>query len=210
MPDLTSKSQLMLPPVDFSAVHALSLGDTIIRNPRKIFVETRDANMKLLNAALATLVRRKEKFELVTVGPVEDLPDEYGRVTLAENDEKAHVQAMMTCGVFISTKVDAPADAHAVRALAAGCWPIVPDAGVYPELLPASLHSTSLYDGSASALAGRLQDIWHLAPAEAHDDELALILQRFDPVLACKAIDQRVEDLVAAKTGGALPARSSF
>ena len=54
LPELTGKAQLMLPPVDFSIVHEVSMGDTIIRNKRKIFVETRDANMKLLNAALAS------------------------------------------------------------------------------------------------------------------------------------------------------------
>ncbi|MGB7156902.1 MAG: DUF3524 domain-containing protein [Tepidisphaeraceae bacterium] len=202
MPELTGKTQLMLPPVDFSAVHELSLGDTIIRNKRRIFVETRDANMKLLNAALATLTRRKEKFELITVGPVEELDEQFPRNTLPENDEKAHVQAMMTCGVFISTRVDAPADAHAVRALAAGCWPIVPDAGVYPELIPDMLHSSCLYDGSASVLASRLQDIWHLEPPDGYDEQLAHILHRFDPVAACRAIDQRVEELAAGKPSG--------
>ncbi len=203
MAQLASKTQLMLPPVDFSAVHELTMGDTIIRNKRKMFVETRDANMKLLNAALSTLVRRKEKFELVTVGPVEELDDQFPRVTLPENDEKAHVHALMTCGIFISTRVDAPADVHAIRALASGCWAIVPDAGVYPELIPNLLHSSCLYDGSATALAGRLQDVWHLSPPDGYDESLANILHRFDPVAACKAIDQRVEELVAGKPAGA-------
>ena len=202
MNELTAKTQLMLPPVDFSAVHELSMGDTIIRNKRKIFVETRDANMKLLNAALAVLVRRKEKFELVTVGPVEELDESHARTTLPENDEKAHVHALMQCGVFISTRVDAPSDGHAVRALAAGCWPIVPDAGVYPELIPELLHSSCLYDGSASVLASRLQDVWHLAPPDGYDQALNEILHRFDPVSACNAIDQRVEELAAGKPAG--------
>jgi hypothetical protein len=199
MSELTAKTQLMLPPVDFSAVHELSLGDTIIRNKRKIFVETRDANMKLLNAALATLVRRKEKFELVTVGPVEELDAAYPRTTLPENDEKSHVHALMQCGVFISTRIDARADGHAVRALAAGCWPIVPDAGVYPELIPNLLHSSCLYDGSASVLASRLQDVWHLSPPDGYDQALNDILHRFDPVSACNAIDHRLEELAAGK-----------
>jgi hypothetical protein len=163
LPELTGKAQLMLPPVDFSVVHEMSMGDTIIRNKRKIFVETRDANMKLLNAALATLVRRKEKFELVTVGPVEELDAQFTRTTLPENDEKAHVHAMMSCGVFISTKVDAPADTHAVRALATGCWPIVPDAGVYPELIPQLLQSSCLLrrlrQRSRQPVAGRLAPV---------------------------------------------------
>ena len=108
----------------------------------------------------------------------------------------------MTCGVFISTRIDAPADVHAVRALACGCWPIVPDAGVYPELIPDLLHSSCLYDGSASVLASRLQDVWHLAPPDGYDEELASILHRFDPVAACNAIDQRVEELVSGKPAG--------
>ncbi|HEV2293794.1 MAG TPA: DUF3524 domain-containing protein [Tepidisphaeraceae bacterium] len=202
MNELAARAQLMLPPVDFSVVHELSLGDTIIRNKRKIFVETRDAHMKLLNAALATLVRRKEQFELVTVGPVEELDDTYPRTALPENDERSHVRALMQCGVFISTRIDAPADSHAVRALAAGCSLIVPDAGVYPELIPDLLQSSCLYDGSASALASRLQDLWHLAPPDGYDQAVNDILHRFDPVSACNAIDQRVEELVAGRTAG--------
>lgn len=202
MNELTAKAQLMAPPVDFSVIHELSMGDTIIRNKRKIFVETRDANLKLLNAALATLVRRKEKFELVTVGPVEGLDDAHPRITLPENDEKSHVRALMQCGVFISTRVDAYADGHAIRALAAGCWPIVPDAGVYPELIPDLLHSACLYDGSATVLASRLQDVWHLAPPDGYDQALNDILHRFDPVSACNAIDQRIDELVADKPIG--------
>ena len=45
----------------------------------------------VLNSALSQLVRRGEKFELVTVGPVEELSETFRRTTLPENDEFAHV-----------------------------------------------------------------------------------------------------------------------
>src|SRR3954470_4720708 len=56
MQELTSKSRLMLPPVDFTPIQETLMHAPVQRKKRGIFVETRDANVELLNAALATLL----------------------------------------------------------------------------------------------------------------------------------------------------------
>src|SRR5204863_5983900 len=116
--------------------------------------------------ALLALRRRGEKFHLITVGPVEDLHPELPRTTLPEHDEVAHVRGMLQSNLFVSTKTTATADHHAVKALIAGCWPLVPHSGVYRELLPDVLHRQCLYDGTVDALTNRIQDAWHLERAE--------------------------------------------
>src|SRR3954469_3479727 len=56
MPALTHKAQLLPPPVDFSPIQeARGNGSEIARKKRSIFVETRDANVGVLNSALTQL-----------------------------------------------------------------------------------------------------------------------------------------------------------
>ena len=196
MPELTGKAHLMRPPVDFTPIQeTLMQHGEIARKKRMIFVDTRDANVKLLNAALATVARRGEKFELVTVGPVEELSADLPRTTLPEIDEWAHVKAMLSSGLFISTKDGCPSDYRAIRACAAGCWPIVPGAGVYPEIIPQRIHGATMHDGSPSGLSSKIQDAWHLDPPTGYEDELADTLTQFDPMITCKAMDERLEQL---------------
>src|SRR6476659_1045652 len=85
IPALAEKTQLMFPPVAFNLVHEIAK-EPIQRRRRSLFVDTRDADVKLLNSALNILKRRGEKFELITVGPVEELSPDFQRTTLAEND----------------------------------------------------------------------------------------------------------------------------
>jgi len=201
MPELTNKAQLMPPPVDFTPIHDAVMQGQIPRKKRTIFADTRDANVKVLNGALSQLHRRGEKFELITVGPVEELTPDQPRTTLPENDEHGHVKAMLSSGIFLSTRDACPSDYRGVRALAAGCWPVVPEAGCYPEIIPAKIHRSTMYDGSAAALASRLQDCWHLEMPTGFEDQLADILHQFDPIAACRAIDERLEQLVNSHAG---------
>lgn len=195
MPELAAKAQLILPPVDLAAVHELVEGRDIARQKRTIFIDTRDADIDLLNAALGTLYRRNEKFSLLTVGPAKELSEKFPRRVISEANETAQVEALHEAGLMLSAKATASADHHLVRAMAAGCWPIVPDTGVYPELLPAELHRHCLYDNSHDILVSRLLDTWHLERPEGYMDEMLRILRQFDAIHACKAIDQRLEEL---------------
>ncbi|HTL28251.1 MAG TPA: DUF3524 domain-containing protein [Tepidisphaeraceae bacterium] len=202
LPDITGKARVMTPPVGFSQLHDVMQTDAVERDRRTIFVETRDADNNLLNGALAILKRRSEDFRLVTVGPVDELTPDLPRTTLPENDPNAHLRGLMESKIFISTRKNATADHHAVRALAAGCWPLFPKTGMYRELLPQRMHSSCLYDCYPEELAGHLQDVWHFSPPDSCDQELADILHQFDPVVACRAIDERVEQLAAIKHHG--------
>lgn len=195
MPEITAKAHVMSPPVDLSLVHQLAPAAQGQRNKRRIFVETRDADPYVLNRALATIARRGEQFELITVGPADELNADLPRKTLPELDESGHVRAMLESGIFVSTRRGATADYHAVRALACGCWPLLPAGCAYGELLPSVLGSSCLYDGSAEVLAGRLQDAWHLDHPSGYEQDLTRILSRFDPNVACRIMDDRFEQL---------------
>jgi hypothetical protein len=200
LPELTSKVQIMPPPVGTNLIQKVAQEPGApARERRTIFVETRDADNQLLNKALERLVRRNERFKLITVGPVEDLNPELPRQTLPESDERAHVAGMLQSGIFVSTKREATVDHHAIRALLSGCWPLVPADGVYREMIPDGLHKACLHDGSPEDLAGRIQDLWHLGGLQAgHEQEMQKILHRFDPIPACRAFDERLEELAVA------------
>jgi hypothetical protein len=196
--DIAAKAHLMPPPVDMQIMHDLAANETIYRDKRNVFVETRDADIALLNSAFGMLQRRGEAFHLYTVGPVEGLLPDLRRSAIGETDERAQCRSILSSGIFISAKPGAPFDHHCVRALTAGCWALCPQDGVYGELMPEMLHSPCLYDHAPDTLAGRMQDVWHLEHEHGYEDALSELLTQFDPVVACKAMDERLEELVIA------------
>jgi hypothetical protein len=202
MAALQAKSQLLPPPLSLNVLHEIQQAEKIARDRRTMFVETRDADTHLLNNALAKLKRRGERFHLITVGPVEDLAPDLDRSTVLESDDGAQARALLRAGTFVSAKPGAPFDYHAVRALAAGCWPVLPSHGVYTELVPQMIAGQALYDSSPDVLASRLQDSFRPGRPDEHEEELKRILQQFNPLSASHAMDQRFEELV---TGRAAP-----
>jgi hypothetical protein len=199
LPDLAAKTQVMPPPVDFALTRDAVYTDPVKRDPRLLFVDTRDAQVDVLNEALMRLTRRAEKFKLITVGPVEGLDDELPRRTISERDEKAQIRALHEAAVLISARPGAASDHHAVRGLHLGCWPIFPNSGVYPELLPKSLHSLCLYDGAqADRLVNQLQNIWWVEQPAGYQKDLENILSQFEAMTACQAMDERLEHLAVA------------
>lgn len=193
VPQLLSKSRLVTPPID------LKLGGSgpIKRQTRLIFVDTRDADMTLLNLGLATLARRGEAFELVTVGPLVELSRDFPRATVAEADDAAQADALLRAQTFLSAQRGAPSDLYAVKALASDCWPILPDDGVYREMIPRKLHEACLYDGTPEGLAGRFQDFWHFDQPTNAPAEFAKVAKAFDPITACKLMDERLSETAA-------------
>jgi hypothetical protein len=197
---LAGKAHVMRPSIDVSDLNRHRAERVTHRPARNIFVDTRDADVKLLNAAIGVLSRRGEKFVLTTIGPVDGLDSAIERTTLPEQDHHAHIDALFRTDVYLSSKPHAMADFHAIRALSAGCWPIFPRSGVYPELLPASMHSGCLFEPTPERMGSRLQDAWHLQRPEGFELELIEILKRFDPVTACRSMDQRLEELAVGHT----------
>jgi hypothetical protein len=199
MQELTAKAQLMPPPVDLTLSKDILGYEVIPRDSRMLFVDTRDADVKMLNEALLKVHKRGEKYKLVTVGPVEGLDDELPRHTISESDEVGQIRALHESAILLSARTTAASDHHAVRGLHVGCWPLFPNSGVYPELLPQSLHAQCLYDGThPDRLVNQLQNVWWMdRPADIRQ-ELDSILSRFDAIEACAAMDERLEQMAIA------------
>lgn len=195
---MAGKANLMPPPVDTKIMGKLVNDEVIHRNKRNIFLETRDAEMKLLNTTFGMLQRRGETFHLYTVGPVEAIQQDIPRTAVSETDDLGQCRALLSSGIFLSAKIGAPFDHHAVRALSAGCWALCPQDAVYGELMPEVMHSPCLYEYAADTLAGRMQDHWHLEHEHNYEYALSELLKRYEPEVACKNIDDRLEELVIA------------
>jgi hypothetical protein len=203
LPALTGKAQLMPPPVDMTLDHDVLQQELVQRDPRLLFIDTRDANVRLLNDALVMLRRRGEKYSLVTVGPVEGLNEDLPRTTISERDEDSQIRALHRAGVLVSARPQAASDHYAVRALNAGCWPIFPDSGVYPELLPESLHKCCLYaDAAAERLVNQVQNGWLIEQPSSYHKDVSQVLDRFNALQACHAMDERLEQIAVGHSVG--------
>jgi hypothetical protein len=199
IPQLLTKSRLVTPPIDLK-LGERELAQPVARQKRLIFVDTRDADMTLLNLGLATLAGRGEAFELVTVGPLVALSRDFQRTTVAESDDSAQISALLRAETFLSAHRRAPADLYAVKALATNCWPILPDEGFYREMIPRKLHESCLYDSTPGGLAGHIQDSWHFDHPTNAQAELQKAVKSFDAIAACKALDERLSEAAARLT----------
>ncbi len=195
IPELTRKSKVYRPPVDTGLLQEISAAEPQKRIKRNIFIDTRDADTRLLAASLGALQRRAQTFELTTIGPVGDLPPDLPRTTIPELDDLGQYRALLRSGVYLSVKPNAYSDPRAVLAMSCGCRPVLPQTGVYPEMLPKSLHGSSLYEVAPDMLASRMQDVWFLERPDNYDDEIAKAVSNFDIVYATNAIDDRLEQL---------------
>jgi hypothetical protein len=199
VPEMLAKSRVMPPPFDLHMASNIQLSNPVKRQERTVFVSTRDADMDLLNLGLQTLAMRGERFDLITVGPLEKLSNAFPRTAIDENDEYGQTAALLKADIFLSAQRWSPIDLFAIRALTAGCWPVLPDDGVYPEMIPKGLRGRCLYDGSPDMLSSRIQDVWHLGIEDESKSEMAFIeaIKPFDAITACKAMDERLSALVS-------------
>jgi hypothetical protein len=84
---------------------------------------------------------------------------------------------------------------------AAGCWPVVPEDGVYPEIIPKRFRKSCLYDATPDALASRVQDAWHLHSNEDGAEGAFLeSISGYDAITACKAMDERLSVLATKRS----------
>lgn len=205
LPALKRKSSVMPPPIEFGPDLA-ARENQVERDGTALFVDTRDAQVGVLNRALAMLRERNESYRLITVGPVDGLDsipspdsDAGSRQTLSESDDAAIARGLCEAGVIVSVKSDAASDFLVVRGLAAGCRPILPASGFYRELLSPALQKSCLYDLSPEPLAALLQDALSPFATASRPEEFKKTLAPFDSASACKHIDERLEELVSAK-----------
>ncbi len=167
------------------------------RAKRRVLVDLRHADTALLTAGLATLVRRGQSFELVTIGPRGQLPEALPLTPLSEHDTAAQLDALHSTGVYLSADFGCLCDPLAVAAFRCGARVVLPDAACHRDLLPADLAPWCLYDYDPESMASRMQDVWALPRPDGYDDAVAELLAPFTPVDACAAIDARLADLAA-------------
>jgi hypothetical protein len=199
VPEMLAKSRVMPPPVDLSLASSMQLSNPVARQRRTLMVATREAQMELLNLGLSTLALRGERFQLLAVGPLESLSSDFPRTAIGENDETALTAGLLRADIFLSTQRWTLVDTLAVRALTAGCWPILPDNGVYSEMVPKKWQNRCLFDSTPDSLASKIQDIWHLHPQMEEDASRAFYesIKAYDAISSCKAIDDRIAEIVA-------------
>jgi hypothetical protein len=199
MSPITAKARLVTPPMDLGYVSGVCAAfATTPRQPGTIFVETRDADVRLLNRALELLAASGQTFRLITVGPVKELANEWERKTIREIDEPAQVLGMLESNVLLSVKPTATSDYLCVRGMLAGCRPIAPADGVYPELFPKSLHASTLYQpGDPADLARKLSDAVEFGGWDAQAPDWRKVFRPFDAIAACRTIDEQLEELAA-------------
>jgi hypothetical protein len=196
--DLEEKSRLMPPPTDLHLAQHVQTASSIQRDKRTLFIDTHDADCQILNATLATLERRKEPFQIITVGPARGLSNQWPRAIVPDDNDFAIVQGMLKSGAFITLRRNALWDNRLLLALSAGCWPIVPDAGVYRDLIPALLNERCLFDGTPGHLAFTIQDFWELQLPDGHAEAIQSILQPVNAETATRGIDERLVELAIA------------
>jgi hypothetical protein len=198
LPGLTGKAQLVSPPIELTRLQEAAAAASATRDwaEKSILVDTRDADAAVLVEALSLLAARKDPPTKVTlIGKLKGLPASLRPTVLAERDEAAHVKALLESNVLMSARPRTASDDLAVRALAVGCLPVVPETGVYAEVLPEVLHLTCLHDGTPASIVSRVLDAWDAdrdGGLQIHLDET---LAPYDAIGACRVIDERLDAL---------------
>jgi hypothetical protein len=195
IPDILAKSRVMHPPLDLAKMHEVMEGHHILRRKRTIFMDMTEAHVALVNTALRTLDRRGEPYSLMVTGPDDELASDIPRRVIGDRDDEAQIRAVHEAGVMLSARFDATDDLHVIRALAAGCWPIVPASGVYMEMIPERLHESCLYEASVDGLVGKLLDYWHMDRPAGSLEVVQRVVHERDSVVTCKAMDDRLAEL---------------
>ena len=194
--------------VDASAANgsALRLGRagtiTRKRRPDTIFLETRDADIDLLNSALQ-IVARDRSVRLVTVGPVDRLTNACERTTVRESDEVGQAIGMLESRVMLSVKPDAKSDYLFVRAMLSGCRPVALQECVYQEMVPESLSEVCLCRRDPEAIAHMLHVALDDSHWAAHPPDWRRLFAPFDAIPACRRLDERLETLAESKVSTA-------
>jgi hypothetical protein len=206
--DLKAKLRLVPPPIDMLAAQEIARVSQIDRDPDAVFIETRNADIGLLNEAL-NILHGKLKLNLLTVGPAAGLTADFPRTIFAEHDLPGQLRGLLAATAFLSAQIASPFDEFAVRAMAMSCHPVLPNTGVYPEMIPMQLQESCLYNPTPQSLAHQLREAVYL-PAHYSVDELTAQLPNYDAMTACKLIDDRLDAVALDQpTGRPLVPRKS-
>lgn len=195
--EFAQKSRLMPPPTDVYLPQEIIKRAPVARDKRTFFINLNGADCDLIDQALATLSQRGEEFKLMTLGPDHMLSPPWQRTRVSEISETTVVEAMLKCGLLISAQADPMWDHHLILSMAAGCWPLAPNCGIYPELIKKPLDERCLYDLTPEGLVALIQDYWELELPVGHVEAMRGMMRRIHPVTAAKAMDDRLSELAA-------------
>lgn len=106
-----------------------------------------------------------------------------------------YLEVLQRADVVVSAARNENFGIAVVEAVAAGAWPVVPDALAYPEVIPAEYHTACLY--SSGGLGVRLREVvGRIAAGERSPHGLAESMARFDWSMVAAELDGRVEHLL--------------
>lgn len=195
---VVSKAQLVHPPVDLVAPGHDSEVVDAERRGRAICVDNRAVAPELYGSFLDAVAERKEPMTLQVIGDALSHVSE-GMQVVVDARRDADVSRALRCAeIFITAQEPAAFDPLALRAMAMGCIPVMPETGFFRELIPAALHKWCLYNGGAEDLVSKVMDLWYLRRPAVARSELDRIFTRHSPVAATAFIDRRLEQLAKA------------
>ena len=197
--DLVAKGQLMHPPVQIVPPTEPKAMDAD-RKSRTLCLDNRaGARVELFTALLKKISERREPVSLHVLGSqLTDVPSGIPVTHTDAKNEQETMRSMRRCEIYVSSQPCDEFDPLAMRAMAMGCIPILPEYGFYSEFVPDDLRAWCMYDGTSADLLSRIMDLWFLKrPAVARED-LTRIFDRYTPANAAAAFDRRLEYLVEA------------
>ena len=197
---IVSKAQLVHPPVDLVPPAQESEVVDAQRRGRVICVDNRAVAPELYHSFLDAVAQRKEPMTLQVIGDaLPHVSDGMQAVVDVRRDEEV-TRALRCAEIFITAQDPAAFDPLALRAMAMGCIPVMPETGYFRELLPDALHKWCLFNGTADDLVSKIMDLWYLRRPAVARSELDRIFRRYSPITATGLVDQRLEQL--AETAG--------
>jgi hypothetical protein len=196
--EMEAKSRLVPPPVDTHFLAAFAAAHPQPRDVHHLLVDAGEGDVPLLAALLAELDNHGERFHIYALGALGSLPrgaSEGPPRILAGNDVPALAEALLRCGIFLSLRQGLAWSDILIKALSGGSWPIVPEFGCHGELLPRSLRPLCQHDQTVENIVDRFFIALEERPLASLEEEMKESLAPFDPVAACRLIDERLSQL---------------
>jgi hypothetical protein len=191
MEQIAAKCVYVTPPVELALTAPAQKRDV-----HDVFADLRGCDTRALVGALSHLKEDGEEFRLTAMTLPGDLPSTVGYIPVDERDAAAISAAISRAGIYLSVRSDAYSDPLLLQALAAGCWPVVPDSGCYPEIVPMIIQLTSLHDSTAQGLSTRLMEAKQTERPDGYEQAVLDKLSAFEAAAACREIDRRIEGLL--------------
>ena len=202
---LADRVRVISPGVDVSACRAGGRS----RTPRPLVLSNqRWHHDKDVGAVLRTLLRMAEEgveFDVAVVGDadggeaatLDPMLDRLGGRVLARGmvARADYLELLCRADIVVSAARGENFGIAVVEAIAAGAWPVVPDALAYPEVVPPAFHASTLY--APGGLGRCLRDtVAEVASGSAAIEGLASEMDVFDIRVVAEEMDDHIDRLL--------------